>query len=226
MNSKVRAVLFDLDGTLLDTAPDLIAAANGLRALHGLAILPSSQFRASVSRGGRAILKAAFAHLDEDERESLVLPFLNVYRENIAVGTILFPGFEETLHSLEAAHFRLGIVTNKPAWLTEALISAMGLAGRFSSILCGDSLPEQKPHPAPVLEACRQLGVKPEQALMVGDNKRDIDSARGAGAYSLAAAFGYTEGEEAIEQWGADAVIYSPLEILSWLEHHERCVGS
>jgi phosphoglycolate phosphatase len=217
----VRAVLFDLDGTLLDTAPDLIAAVNRLRAQQGLPTIAAEQFRPFVSKGGSAMMAAAFPHLDEAARAPLLPIFLDLYRQHIARYTRLFPGFAETLTALQAGKIRLGIITNKPTWLVTPLLAALGLTERFGAVLCGDSLPEKKPHPAPILEACRRLAVAPEAAVMVGDDRRDIASARAAGSYALAAGFGYIASDDDPGEWGADAVIDHPAGILDWLCEHD-----
>jgi N-acetyl-D-muramate 6-phosphate phosphatase len=220
----IRAVLFDLDGTLLDTAPDMIRAVNRLRALHGLDAVPSASVRPFVSKGGRAMIRAAFADWNEIDREPLLQPFLDLYREQIVIDTRLFEGFEETLRALEARGLALAIVTNKPAWLTEAVLTETGLAQRFAAVICGDTLPEKKPHPAPVLEACRLLDVEAKRAVMVGDDQRDIDSARAAGAYSIAVRFGYAGDDENLDDWRADAVIDAPYGLIDWLDAHTHDV--
>ena len=214
----IRAVLFDLDGTLLDTAPDLIRAVNRLRALHHLSAVPTTQVRPFVSKGGRAMINAAFPDWDDASREPLLQPFLDLYREQIVVDTMLFEGFEDTLLALEARGLALAIVTNKPAWLTHPVLIETRLARRFLAVICGDSLSEKKPHPAPVLEACRLLDVSPAQAVMVGDDARDIEAARAAGAWSIAVRFGYAGDGENPDDWQADAVIDRPWQLIDWLD--------
>jgi len=214
----IRAVLFDLDGTLLDTAPDLIRAANRLRLQHGLDAIPAQQVRPFVSKGGHAMLRAAFPDWSEAARAPLLQPFLDLYREQIAVESRLFDGFDAVLDALDARDMKLAIVTNKPAWLTEPLLIESGLAPRFAAVLCGDSLAERKPHPAPVLEACRRLRVAASDAVMVGDDERDIASARAAGAASIAVRFGYAGADENLAGWGADHIIDTPGELIRWLD--------
>jgi N-acetyl-D-muramate 6-phosphate phosphatase len=213
----IEAVLFDLDGTLLDTAPDLIRAVNRLRISLGLAEVPVTQVRPFVSKGGKAMIQAAFPDWDEARREPLLQPFLDFYREQIVVDTALFDGFEETLQALERQQLALAIVTNKPAWLTLPVLEQTQLAHRFAVVISGDSLPEKKPHPAPVLEACRMLGINVRHAVMVGDDERDILSARAAGARSIAVRFGYAGADEHPDRWQADAVIDAPGELIQWL---------
>jgi 2-phosphoglycolate phosphatase len=216
----IRAVLFDLDGTLLDTAPDLIRAVNRLRLQHGLAAVPPAVVRPFVSKGGRAMIQAAFHDWDEAARAPLLQPFLDLYREEIVVDTCLFEGFGATLAALEARGLALAIVTNKPEWLTTAVLAETGLDRRFDVVICGDTLPEKKPHPAPVLEACRRLGMAPAEAVMVGDDQRDIDAALAAGTRSIAVRFGYAGVEERIDEWRADAVIDAPAALIGWLDAH------
>ncbi len=213
----IEAVLFDLDGTLLDTAPDLIRAVNRLRVSLGLTEVPVAQVRPFVSKGGKAMIQAAFPDWDEDRCAPLLQPFLDFYREQIVVDTALFAGFEEALQALEQQGLPMAIVTNKPAWLTLPVLAGTGLAARFQVVISGDSLPEKKPHPAPVLEACRLLGIDVSRAVMVGDDERDIASARAAGARSIAVRFGYAGADEHPEQWQADAVIDAPGELIQWL---------
>jgi 2-phosphoglycolate phosphatase len=213
----IEAVLFDLDGTLLDTAPDLIRAVNRLRASMGLAEVPVAQVRPYVSKGGKAMIQAAFPDWDESRCAPLLQPFLDLYREQIVVDTALFDGFDETLQSLQRSGLAMAIVTNKPAWLTHPVLLETGLLPRFQAVISGDSLPEKKPHPAPVLEACRLLGVDAGRAVMVGDDERDIASARAAGARSIAVRFGYAGADEFPDRWQADAVIDTPGELIDWL---------
>ncbi len=214
----IRAVLFDLDGTLLDTAPDLIRAINRLRAVHNLPSVPAEQVRPFVSKGGTAMIRAAFPDWEEEARLALLQPFLDLYREQIVVDTCLFDGFEATLQTLEARGLALAIVTNKPAWLTDAVLAQSDLATRFGAVLSGDTLAFKKPHPEPVLEACRRLGVQANEAVMVGDDERDIQSARAAGAQSIAVSFGYAGADECLAQWGADHIIDAPADLIVWLD--------
>ena len=217
MSTSLRAVLFDLDGTLLDSAPDLIDAANRLRVAQGLGPVPPERIRLQVSRGGRAMLAVAFDHLDAAAREDLLQPFLDDYRQNLVVKSRLFEGFPEVLETLGRAGMGLGIVTNKVESLTRPLLAQLGLEQRFAAVLCGDSLCQRKPDPAPVLAACAQLGVPPGQAVMVGDDRRDIEAGRAAGCRTLVASYGYIDAGEDIQSWGADAVLDSPRHLLEWL---------
>lgn len=218
LSARTRALLFDLDGTLLDTAPDMIAAANALRVDAGLDALPLATLRPFVSKGGRAILRAAFPDLDEAAREALLQPFLDRYRADIAVATRPFDGMLDLLTLCRARGIELGIVTNKPGWLTDAVLDALDLRREFGAVISGDTLPEKKPHPAPVLHALQRLAVPPVDAWMFGDDRRDIEAGRVAGARTVAAAFGYIDANDDPRAWGADAVVGSALELVAYLD--------
>lgn len=215
---RTRALLFDLDGTLLDTAPDMVAAANALRVDAGFDALPLALLRPLVSRGGRALLGVAFAHLGEAEREALLQPFLDRYRQHIAVATRPFDGVLDLMSICRAQGIELGIVTNKPGWLTEAVLQALDLHREFGAIISGDTLAEKKPHPAPVLHALKRLAVPPTQAWMFGDDRRDIEAGRAAGTRTAAAAFGYVDAGDDLRAWGADAVVRSAHELIAYLD--------
>jgi N-acetyl-D-muramate 6-phosphate phosphatase len=187
----VRGVLFDLDGTLLDTAPDMAAALNRLRVAEGLDALPFGQIRPLVSHGAPRLLKFAFADPGPERYALLRQRFLEDYRKALAVETRLFAGFEAVLSEIERAGLRWGIVTNKPGWLAEPLLSEVGLAARCACLVAGDTLAERKPHPLPLLHAAQLLGLEPEHCVYVGDAERDVQAARNAGMIPLVAGFGY-----------------------------------
>ena len=210
-----RAVLFDLDGTLVDTAPDLCAAANAMRARAGLQPIAVEALRPAVSRGSRAMLGRALPHLDAQAREAWVEPFLASYAGAIAVHSCLFDGIAQVLQAIELDGASWGIVTNKPEALARSLVRALGLESRCAVLVGGDTLPVRKPDPQPLWLACDQLGVAPGGALYVGDDARDVEAARAAGMRCIAAAWGYRDGDERIEQWGADAVLAEPRELLA-----------
>ncbi len=216
--ARTRALLFDLDGTLLDTAPDMIAAANALRADAGLDALPLPTLRPFVSKGGRAILRAAFPHLDDEAREALLQPFLDRYRADIAVTTRPFDGMLDLLTLCRAQGIQLGIVTNKPGWLTDAVLDALDLRREFGAVVSGDTLAEKKPNPAPVLHALKQLAVPAIDAWMFGDALRDIEAGRAAGTRTVAAAFGYIDAGDDPRTWGADVIVRSALELVAYLD--------
>ncbi len=211
-------VLFDLDGTLADTAPDLYAAFIRLVDSLGLTPIGYEEFRASVSHGSQAMLKTGLGLSPEDPRfAELQQRFLAHYQERIAVHTRLFEGMEALLDALEARSIGWGIVTNKPAYLTTPLMQGLGLAQRAASIVSGDTTEHAKPHPEPILHACRESGVEPGQTIFVGDAARDIEAGRNAGTRTLVALFGYIAPEDRPDEWQADGTIRHPLEVLDWL---------
>lgn len=217
IRTTCAAVLFDLDGTVLDTAPDLLLALNSLRRRRVLPDLALPGFRGQVSRGAGAMLTVGlpgFAEADQATRSALVEEFLGAYQAQIHQDTVLFPGMAETLNELERLGVALAIVTNKPLALARPLLAAMNLTTRFPVLLGGDSLPERKPHPQPVLTACAALGVAPARALFVGDDARDVEAGRAAGCRTVAVTWGYVEGQT-LADWGADAIIDHPRELLS-----------
>jgi len=222
--NTIRSVLFDLDGTLADTAPDLAFALNRLLEEQGRAPLPFETIRPVVSHGGIALIKLGFRITPEDPgfaplRERL----LEIYRGNLTRGTRLFPGMDELLNTLEESGRRWGVVTNKPSWLTEPLLEELGIAHRAAAVVSGDTLAERKPHPAPLLLACRQAECQPGQCIYVGDAERDIQAGRNAGMTTLVALFGYIGEQDRPESWGADGMVSDPREISSWLPEFNKC---
>lgn len=218
MSTHIRTVLFDLDGTLADTAPDLAWALNQLLKEQGCAPLPFETIRPVVSHGGLALIKLGFG-IDEQAPvfQALRERLLAIYRENIARETCLFDGMHELLTRLEETGLNWGVVTNKPAWLTEPLLDALGLSQRSATTISGDTLPQRKPHPAPMLLACRQAGSEPAQCLYLGDAERDVQAGRKAGMRTLIAGFGYLGEQDQPQSWGADGIIGHPLELLDYL---------
>jgi 2-phosphoglycolate phosphatase len=220
-NPAPRCLLFDLDGTLVDTAPDLAATLNALRAEHGLAPLDFAVIRPHVSHGARAMVRVGFGIGEEDARfAALRERFLALYRERLMVHSRLFDGMEELLAALEMRGVQWGIVTNKPAWLTEPLAAGLGLAQRAACIISGDSTRNRKPHPEPLLHASALIGVAPAHCLYVGDARRDIEAGRAAGMKTLVALFGYLGTDDRPQEWDADGLIDHPLDILPWLNGH------
>ena len=209
-----RAVLFDLDGTLLDTAADLCAAANAILREEGRDELAVDTLRPAVSRGSRAMLAVAFPDLDAAAREPLVPRFLAAYANDIARHSRLFDDMDDVLGAIEAAGSRWGIVTNKPEALAVALVDALGLSRRCAVLIGGDTLPVRKPDPLPLREACARLGVDVRDAVYVGDDERDVQAARATPMKSIAAAWGYRDAGERIETWGADLLLQAPRELL------------
>lgn len=211
----IDGVLFDLDGTLLDSAADLHAALDAYCREVGVPSAPFAQVRAVVSRGSRAILRCAFA--ENDEQLAPRLPrFLAIYRDMLATHTQPFPGVPALLHAIEAADLHWGIVTNKPGFLTDELVRRLGWGARARAVVSGDTLAVKKPDPAPVLLACEQAGIRPAHGVFVGDDARDIEAGRAAGMVTVAVAWGYLNGEDP-HAWGADAVVDTPLALAAWL---------
>jgi phosphoglycolate phosphatase len=211
-------VLFDLDGTLVDTAPDLYRAACRLCARLAHPEPSFERFRPTVSRGARAMLACAFPDRPEAERESLVEPFLALYREDVCRESRLFPGIETVLAALGERGLPWGIVTNKPRFLTEPLLAALPLAAAPAVLFCGDCLPVRKPDPAPVLAACAVLGRSPLAVWFVGDDERDVQAGRAAGCRTAVAGWGYVPGAGACLQWGSERVLERPDQLLALLE--------
>ena len=215
--SRFDAVLFDLDGTLIDTAPDMIAALNLLCGQEGLDPLPYATARTQVSHGSSGLVSLAFPTVAGEAFERLRERFLALYYDRIAVDTQLFEGCEAVLQALETQGKPWGIVTNKPAFLTTPLVEALALATRAGCVVSGDTLPQRKPHPAPLLHAAGLIGIDPLRCLYVGDAQRDIQSARAAGMTVLIARYGYLGPTDDPASWAADGEIASPLGLLDWL---------
>lgn len=213
---RPRLLLFDLDGTLVDSAPDLLLAVQALRATLGLPPVDGDRVRGSVSKGGRAILRAGLPEFEHAQAESHLDDLLARYREHIGADSRLFEGFEPLLSRWHAEGGVSGIVTNKPAWLTTPLLSALGLVDAFATVVSGDTLEQRKPHPMPVLHACAVAGFDPGHALFVGDDRRDIDAGRAAGARTATAEWGYLDGEDPAE-WGADWRLRTPADLAARL---------
>jgi len=216
---RLQAVLFDMDGTLLDTAPDFIAILQAMRQDRGLAPADEQRLRGVISGGAKAMVLAGFA-VDPlgTELEPLRLEFLERYQEHCAVHTRLFEGMDEVLRDLEAARLRWGVVTNKPVRFAEPIMQRLGLADRSACLVCPDHVTRSKPDPEMVLLACRQLDVAPQTALFIGDDLRDIESGRAAGSKTVAARYGYIHPDDHPEHWGADAIIDQPLELRALLD--------
>ncbi|NKN33440.1 HAD family hydrolase [Marichromatium bheemlicum] len=212
------AVLFDLDGTFADTAADMAAALNRLRAAHGRAPLPLAEIRPFVSHGGRGMLEVGFGLRPGDsDYESVRHAFLACYAEDLVRDTAPFPGMAELVATLEARAIPWGIVTNKPGYLTRPLLEGIGYAERAACVVCGDTTPTPKPHPRPLLHACELLGVDPERCWYLGDAERDIQAGRAAGMGTLIALFGYLGAHDDPSGWDAHGAIDHPLALLDWL---------
>lgn len=211
-----RAILFDLDGTLADTAPDLAGAMNRLRIARGLVPTPYEQLRPVASAGARGLIGAAFGLTPGDEGyEELRVGFLDNYASALSVDSRLFDGIPALLDGLRSRGIAWGIVTNKAARFTEPLVQQIGL-DHAACVISGDTTAHPKPHPAPLLEAARRLQLVPEQCWYVGDDLRDIQAGRAAGMLTVAAAWGYC-GHAEPTTWQADQLIATPLDLLSLL---------
>jgi phosphoglycolate phosphatase len=215
--TAVNCVLFDLDGTLVDTAPDLGCAANHVRRSQGLEPLPLASYRPFASSGARGMLRIALDitpdHADFSEHRAA---FLDYYGEHLSQHSQLFDGVDAVLRTLETRGVPWGVVTNKPKRYTDPLLHDLGLAVRAAVFISGDEVSSAKPAPDSLLLACQRLRLSPSGCLYVGDDKRDIDAGRAAGMHTVAASWGY-EGEHPIHSWGADALIHAPDEILKLL---------
>ena len=208
-----RAALFDFDGTLADSAPDLVAALNRLRVARGFTPLHAEEVQPFASMGARGMLRIGFGLSPEDEGYAeLRDAFLERYGENVCVETKLFPGISDLLKALDARAIPWGIVTNKARRFTERILPVLGLRPRC--VVCGDSTPHIKPHPAPLLAAAAELRVAPAECLYIGDDLRDMQAARAAGMQAVAVEYGYAQ---APRSWNADLVIARPMDLMSHL---------
>ena len=211
--ARLDAVFFDLDGTLVDSAPDMIVAMQRLRAERGETPADGASVGTAVSKGGRAMLRRGFPVADEVLIEELLPRFLDLYAEAIATHTTIYPGVEHVLSTLEARGVRWGIVTNKPGWLARSLLAELQLDTRCAAMVSGDCLPQKKPDPAPILRACTLANVEPARSVYVGDDLRDIEAGRNAGMRTIAAGWGYLDGADP-RAWGADLVLATPRALL------------
>ncbi len=207
-------VLFDFDGTLADTAPDLAAAANKQRTRRGLEPLPVEVLRPFSSAGARGLLRCALdMGTDHPEYEASRIQFLKDYEAAMNIDTKLFDGVPELLAQIKSAGMRWGIVTNKVTYLASPLVQALGLSEDCAALVCGDTTAHAKPHPLPLLHAAQIAGFGTDRCMYVGDDIRDIQAARAAGMPSIAAAYGYCGPDHPVETWQADHCAYSPQEM-------------
>ncbi|WP_018169878.1 phosphoglycolate phosphatase [Thioalkalivibrio sp. ALMg9] len=216
MTHELGSVLFDLDGTLLDTAPDMHAALVTLMAEHDRAPLAFEVVRNFVSHGSRALVDLAFPDADPAFAEHLKKRYLEIYARDLCRTTALFPGLAELLDACEARGWSIGVVTNKPGWLTDPLLEALGLHARMAAVVSGDTLPQRKPAPEPMWLAARQTGLPPERHCYWGDAERDIAAGRAAGMPTLIANWGYIDANQRPDQWGADAALEQPNDFWAW----------
>ncbi len=214
----VRAVLFDLDGTLIDSAPDLGAAADKMRTDRGLPSLPLQAYRPMAGAGARGMIGVAFGHgTDHPDYEALREEFFVNYEACMTERTYAFDGVPELLEQLQALGLAWGVVTNKMERFTLPLTQQMPLFARAGTVVCGDTTPHPKPHPAPLLEAALRLGLAPQECVYVGDDERDIIAGRAAGMPTVAACYGYLGAQADTLRWGADAHIETALDLLKCL---------
>ncbi|MGE0350017.1 HAD-IA family hydrolase [Hydrogenophaga sp.] len=215
----VRAVLFDLDGTLIDSAPDLGAAVDAMRIRRGLASLPPEHYRPYTGSGARGMLRAAFDISPEhEEYDALKTEFFAVYAGCLTQRTKAFDGVADLLASLVGQRMPWGVVTNKAERFTLPITRAMELFATASVVISGDTTAHAKPHPEPLLEAARRIGMAPGDCIYVGDDERDVLAGRAAGMRTVAAQYGYLGPGADASAWGADAEVSSPLQVLKLLD--------
>lgn len=217
-NNHISTVLFDLDGTLIDTAPDMAAALEILCDEQKQTRLPYEKVRPIVSDGSVALVTLAFGStLSSKQLEHLKTRYLEIYQDHLSVHSQLFDEMDELLQHLESQNIKWGIVTNKPGWLTEPLVESLGLQQRAACIVSSDSTVNRKPHPEPMFYACKLVGCKPEECVYVGDARRDIEAGQNAGMKTIIAEYGYIADTENTADWHADHSIQSPAQLLSYL---------
>ncbi len=216
---RLRAVLFDMDGTLLDSAPDFIAVCQAMRLERGLAAVDDQLIREQISGGARAMVASAFSMAPEaDGFEDLRLEFLQRYQQHCAVLTRPFAGIEPLLADIEHARLVWGVATNKPLRFAEPIMQQLGLAQRSAVLVCPDHVSRSKPDPEMILLACAKIGIAPNATLFVGDDARDIEAGRAAGCKTVAVTWGYIHPDDNPNHWGADAIIEHPAELRTLLD--------
>lgn len=214
---KLSCVLFDLDGTLVDTAPDLISCLGRALDIHGFDSAATETIKPFISYGAAAMINASQPELAETAKAEILETMLNLYQDNIAEHTVFFSGMADTLAAIEAQGLKWGVVTNKRERFTNPLMAALNLTSRAACIVSGDTTPNPKPHPEPMLLACKQADVDPQQCVYIGDAQHDIAAGKSAKMKTLAALYGYIKPGDAPETWGADALIESPDQISIWI---------
>ncbi len=217
---RLRAVLFDMDGTLLDSAPDFIAICQAMRTERDLAPIADKLIRDQVSGGARAMVATTFSMDPQHaEFEALRLEFLERYQQHCAVLTRPFDGINELLEDIEKANLRWGVATNKPVRYAEPIMQQLGLAQRSAVLVCPDHVSRSKPDPEMLLLACQQLQLEPGEVLFIGDDERDIEAGRAAGCRTVAVSYGYIHPEDNPANWGADALVDHPRELRQLLDN-------
>lgn len=215
---KLDCVLFDLDGTLVDTAPDLIACLNKALQVHEYPQIEELAVRPLISHGALPMIKHAVPKVGETVQMQLLETMLDCYQANIAEHSRFFDGIVEVLASIETQGLKWGVVTNKRSRFTDPLLDAMQLTERAACIVSGDTTANSKPHPEPMLFACKQAGVAPQNCVYIGDAKHDIAAGKNARMRTLAALYGYLNAGDDPQLWGADAMIEHPRQLLDWIE--------
>lgn len=216
--AKFDVVFFDLDGTLVDTAPDLAFALNQVIEEEGKDPLPYEAIRAVASHGSAGLLGLGFGiGVDDPQYFPLQERFIAIYQDNITRQSKLFSGMETVIDNLEKSGIRWGVITNKPAYLTEPLMAGLALTQRAACIVSGDTTANSKPHPEPMLHACKLTDAEPAQCLYIGDAQRDIEAGRNANMHTIVACYGYLGSDDRPENWQADAMIHHPSELTQWL---------
>lgn len=217
---SIEAVLFDLDGTLVDTAPDLVAVLNALLRESDRPPMPYAIARNEVSNGALGLLRLGFGLVHGDARlDALRTRFLDLYLERVCINSRIFIDLRHFIKNMDDIEARWGIVTNKPQAMTEPLLEQLGIADLPASVISGDRLPQRKPHPAPLLLAAEELGLDPARCVYVGDALRDIEAGRAAGMPTIAAAYGYIRQHDDPMAWGADEFVRHPARLLDALAH-------
>ncbi|QMV74468.1 phosphoglycolate phosphatase [Comamonas piscis] len=218
MQRSIRAILFDLDGTLIDSAPDLGAAADQMRVARGMPSLPMADYRPFAGSGARGMLRVAFGMQPEDaEFPAMREEFFQNYERRMTQDTTVFDGVADMLRCIVAQQLQWGVVTNKSKRFTEPLSRQMALFSSAGAVVSGDTTPHAKPHPEPLFEAARRIGVEPQHCVYVGDDERDIIAGKAAGMHTVAAVYGYLGEKQSVAHWEADDVINSPHELLKRL---------
>lgn len=216
--SKINTVLFDLDGTLIDTAPDMANALNILLEEEGYDILSFAYIRPVVSNGSEALVQLGFPKLEDQVTiDRLKKRYLEIYQNRLCIHSVLFPGMKKLIEHIENEKMSWGVVTNKPAWLTDPLMEQIGLSERAACIISGDTTNNRKPHPEPMYLACKQANSRPENCIYVGDAQRDIQAGVNAGMQTIIANYGYIGAWESTNDWGADFSVDKADEIIDLL---------
>jgi 2-phosphoglycolate phosphatase len=215
--NEFDAVLFDLDGTLIDTAQDMVAVLLALMDSEGRDPIPYEVARSYVSNGSAGLIHLGFPGVSDNKHEQLRIEYLDRYEASVCVHSTVFAGIEPLLEQFDDHGLPWGVVTNKPARMTEPLLAALGLDRRIACQISGDTIPERKPHPAPLFLACEHTGVAPGKSVYVGDAARDIEAGQAAGMYTIAAAYGYITDDDDAEAWKADSIAADVQELTTML---------